>query len=223
MNLNRELPPIGMPGRPDPDPQAVIRRIVDPEFGVKVTARSTKWAIAGLSANDRAVAAEDADGVFGRTAKVGAARIERNFGDRSKLAVLSTERQVGRGSNAVVSVDGRTNLSALWTISGQAVRSDDVDQSGGRVNGAAYFTGIARNEDNFTLQLQTLDGTFHFFQKAELEHLEYQPSSIMPADYGTKLSGAELDDLISYLVHVARAKSAEKSPVHQDDDYEDEF
>ncbi len=126
------------------------RRIVDPEFGVKVTARSTKWAIAGLSANDRAVAAPDADGVFGRTAKVGAARIERNFGDRSKLAVLSTERQVGLGSNAVVSVDGRTNLSALWTISGQVVRSTDVDQSGGRVNGAAYFAGIARNGRHFT-------------------------------------------------------------------------
>jgi len=68
------------------------------------------------------------------------------------------------------------------------------------------LTGITRNEDNFFLQLQTPDGAFHFFQKSELENLEYQPTSIMPADYGTKLSSTELDDLITYLVTVARAK-----------------
>jgi putative heme-binding domain-containing protein len=73
------------------------------------------------------------------------------------------------------------------------------------------FTGIARNEDNFSLQLQTLDGVFHFFKKADLEHLEFQPSSVMPADYGTKLSAAEINDLISYLVSVARAKNAKQA------------
>jgi cytochrome c oxidase cbb3-type subunit 3 len=65
------------------------------------------------------------------------------------------------------------------------------------------FTGIARNEDNFSLQLQTADGAFHLFNKADLEHLEYQPTSLMPADYGTTLSPAELDDLISYLANAA--------------------
>jgi putative heme-binding domain-containing protein len=41
------------------------------------------------------------------------------------------------------------------------------------------FTGIARNEDNFSVQLQTLDGAFHVFVKSDLEHLEYQPKSLM--------------------------------------------
>ncbi|HMI50124.1 MAG TPA: c-type cytochrome [Candidatus Saccharimonadales bacterium] len=85
---------------------------------------------------------------------------------------------------------------------------------------ARKFTGIARNEDNFSLQLQTPDGAFHFFQKSELENLEYQPISIMPADYGTKLSSAELDDLISYLVTVARAKHAAHPKTDQE--WEDE-
>src|SRR5437667_4315779 len=67
------------------------------------------------------------------------------------------------------------------------------------------FTGIARNEDNFSLQLQSLDGTFHLFAKSDLEHLEYQPKSLMPQDYGSVLSRAELDDLMSYLLRVARA------------------
>ena len=32
-------------------------------------------------------------------------------------------------------------------------------------------TGVARNEDNFSLQLQTMDGTFHFFTKSGLQSI----------------------------------------------------
>jgi cytochrome c oxidase cbb3-type subunit III len=67
------------------------------------------------------------------------------------------------------------------------------------------FTGIARNEDNFSLQLQSLDGTFHLFSKKDLEHFEYLPKSLMPSDYGSGLSSTELDDLVSYLVRAAGA------------------
>jgi cytochrome c oxidase cbb3-type subunit 3 len=67
------------------------------------------------------------------------------------------------------------------------------------------FTGIARNEDNFSLQLQSLDGTFHLFAKSDLEHLEYQPKSLMPSNYGSLLSASELNDLVSYLIRTAQA------------------
>lgn len=67
------------------------------------------------------------------------------------------------------------------------------------------FTGIARNEDNFSLQLQTLDGAFHLLSKTDIETLEHQPKSLMPADYGSILSRSELDDLVSYLLLAAQA------------------
>ena len=67
------------------------------------------------------------------------------------------------------------------------------------------FTGIARNEDNFSLQLQSLDGTFHLLAKSDLDHLEYQPRSLMPSDYGSVLSASELNDLVSYLIRTAQA------------------
>jgi cytochrome c oxidase cbb3-type subunit 3 len=74
------------------------------------------------------------------------------------------------------------------------------------------FTGMARNEDNFSLQLQSLDGTFHLLSKKDLEHFEYLPKSLMPSDYGSVLSATELDDLMSYLVRAARtAKKAQAS------------
>ena len=66
-------------------------------------------------------------------------------------------------------------------------------------------TGMARNEDNFSLQLQSSDGTFHLFSKSDLRGVEYQTRSLMPSDYGSTLSHQELDDLVSYLMNISRA------------------
>jgi cytochrome c oxidase cbb3-type subunit III len=66
------------------------------------------------------------------------------------------------------------------------------------------LTGIARNEDNFSLQLQTADGALYLLNRSELRSIEYQRRSLMPDDYGSRLSRQDLDDLVSYLVSVAR-------------------
>src|SRR5439155_5052254 len=50
------------------------------------------------------------------------------------------------------------------------------------------YQGIVRNEDNFSLQLQSMDGAFHFFPKASVKKIERDPGSIMPSDYGSKLN-----------------------------------
>jgi putative heme-binding domain-containing protein len=62
------------------------------------------------------------------------------------------------------------------------------------------FTGIARNEDNFSLQLQTIDGVFHLLEKSDLRSVEHRPESLMPSDYASRLQPRELDDIISYLM-----------------------
>lgn len=69
------------------------------------------------------------------------------------------------------------------------------------------FTGIARNEDNFSLQLQTADGTFHLLMKSDLEKVEYQRQPLMPADYGQRFSAGELNDLVSFLMKTAAANA----------------
>jgi len=69
--------------------------------------------------------------------------------------------------------------------------------------GGEKYVGIIRNEDNFSLQLQTLDGAFHFVAKSDLEGLEYNSQALMPSDYGSTLSPSELNDVISYLISVA--------------------
>ena len=61
------------------------------------------------------------------------------------------------------------------------------------------YTGMARNEDNFSIQLQTPDGAFHLFEKANIASLRYEPRTLMPDSYGATLSKKEIDDLVSYL------------------------
>lgn len=69
------------------------------------------------------------------------------------------------------------------------------------------YVGVARNEDNFSLQLQTLDGAFHLLMKSHLATLRHEPRSLMPSDYGSKLTKNDLDDLIKFLV-----KSSQEQP-----------
>jgi hypothetical protein len=57
------------------------------------------------------------------------------------------------------------------------------------------------------LQLQSLDGTFHFFLKSDIERLEY--NSLMPVDYASRLSARDLDDLVSYLISSAKKSEPE--------------
>jgi cytochrome c oxidase cbb3-type subunit III len=72
-------------------------------------------------------------------------------------------------------------------------------------------TGMIRNEDNFSLQIQAFDGSFHFFTKSELRNVEFQARSLMPSDYESRLSAQELDDIISYLISIGRSNGLRNS------------
>jgi putative heme-binding domain-containing protein len=65
------------------------------------------------------------------------------------------------------------------------------------------YDGLVRNEDNFSIQLQAMDGSYHFFEKTNVRNVEYQPGPVMPSNYATTLSQGELNDIISYVVTAA--------------------
>ncbi len=67
--------------------------------------------------------------------------------------------------------------------------------------------GILRNEDNFSLQLQSEDGRFYFFERSALKDVTYSDQSRMPTDYAEKLSPSEISDLISFLMTTTSAPS----------------
>jgi cytochrome c oxidase cbb3-type subunit III len=69
--------------------------------------------------------------------------------------------------------------------------------------GGEKVVGRIRNEDNFSLQLEALDGTFLLVTKSDLEGLEYGSETLMPSDYSSTLSPRDLNDVVSYLIRAS--------------------
>jgi cytochrome c oxidase cbb3-type subunit III len=86
-----------------------------------------------------------------------------------------------------------------------------VTQDGNRVE------GVIRNEDNFSVQLQTKEGGFHFFQKSNLRTVEHLERSLMPTDYSERLSASEINDLVSYLMNPGSTTSKARDPSRTED------
>jgi cytochrome c oxidase cbb3-type subunit III len=82
---------------------------------------------------------------------------------------------------------------------------------------SSTLSGMARNEDNFSLQLQTPDGVFHLLNKSGIKDLTYTGRSPMPSDYGAILSTGELNDLVSYLLRTSRLVSFGKAQGNRED------
>lgn len=83
------------------------------------------------------------------------------------------------------------------------------------------LTGFIRNQDNFSIQFQSLDGTFHMLERAALASVTYDPLSLMPAEYGQQLTSGELNNLVSFLMRTAavdQASSRRRKGKHDDED-----
>jgi cytochrome c oxidase cbb3-type subunit III len=72
--------------------------------------------------------------------------------------------------------------------------------------------GVVRSEDNFNLALQTEDGRYHFLARSTLAEVNYKQYSLMPRNYGTRLTNKELDDLVSFLILASKNSPMEAAP-----------
>jgi cytochrome c oxidase cbb3-type subunit 3 len=88
------------------------------------------------------------------------------------------------------------------------------------LRGGEKYVGRIRNEDNFSLQLQTMDGTFQLIAKSNLDGLEYNSQTLMPPDYASTLRRDELNDVVSYLMRVANASPSQSQTPKKE--FEDE-
>lgn len=61
------------------------------------------------------------------------------------------------------------------------------------------IVGIARNEDTFSVQLLDTNQQLHLLLKSDLESVEHERKSLMPAYAEEALSEADLRDLVAYL------------------------
>lgn len=62
------------------------------------------------------------------------------------------------------------------------------------------ITGVARNEDTYSIQMITMAQQLRLFRKRDLKDVSHQRRSLMPPYSEDALDAAQLQDLISYLV-----------------------
>jgi putative heme-binding domain-containing protein len=65
--------------------------------------------------------------------------------------------------------------------------------------GGERITGVARNEDTFSVQLLATDQSLQFFLKKNVKAVIHERKSLMPPYLEDALSASQLQDLISYL------------------------
>jgi putative heme-binding domain-containing protein len=61
------------------------------------------------------------------------------------------------------------------------------------------FVGVAKNEDNFSIQLLDVNEEIHLFMKKDLKQVTHERKSLMPPYDEQAISKTELQDLLAYL------------------------
>lgn len=62
-----------------------------------------------------------------------------------------------------------------------------------------HIQGVAKNNSNYSLQILDANGTLHLLNKQDLKEVEFRKKSIMPDNYGQRLSPEELENILSFL------------------------
>jgi PQQ-dependent dehydrogenase (methanol/ethanol family) len=108
-----------------------------------------------------------------------------------------------------LSTAGRTSIASLR----RKILDPGTPASTGRGRGGAaapqvivaktrdgqIIRGVRRNEDTFSVQMVDASGRLHMLDKLTLAELRIENTSLMPADYRTRLASGELDDMLAYL------------------------
>jgi len=134
------------------------RRIVDPEFGGRITGKLGHWNLGVLAIDDRAAGAglDPGDPNDGGRAAIGVVRAQREFG-KSNLGLLVTDREFGGSYNRVAALDTRVKFNDTWTFAGQVMSSQTRELDGTRSGGPAYNFDLSHQNRNWLYDVNFID------------------------------------------------------------------
>jgi hypothetical protein len=122
------------------------RRIVDPEYGVRLTGKLGRWAIGVLAADDRApgTSVRSSDPLHGRRSTDAVLSLQRDLFKDSHLRFFATDRELSSNSNWLVSLDTRVHLKHNFFFAGQAVTTRTQPPAGRGNSGNSYYARLSR-------------------------------------------------------------------------------
>jgi hypothetical protein len=141
------------------------RRIIDPQFGVRLTGKQGPYAVGALLTDDQSpgeIVPPD-DPLAGHRAYFGIVRISRDILKQSSIGFIYTDREFKGTTNRVGGADARFKLNKNWWASGQAVTSTATFTDGRQLAGPAYKVQLRRDGRQFYYNLDYNDRSPGFF------------------------------------------------------------
>jgi len=128
------------------------RRIIDPQYGARLTGTLGRWTLGVLAIDDRAAGKvlPPEDSHFNDRAMNAVFRVEREFGKQSHIGAFATSRDFGRSYNRVGSLDARIGIGGNWFLLGQATTSASGLMDGTALAGPAYLAKITTEGLHFS-------------------------------------------------------------------------
>ena len=120
------------------------RRIVDPEYGARLTGKLGRWGIGVLATDDRAPGQDVAPDrpLYGSRATDGVLSLQRDLFKDSHIRLFASDSEFSTGYNRVGSLDTRLGLKHGFFLTGQAATSQNRTLDGVSSSGDDYFAQI---------------------------------------------------------------------------------
>jgi hypothetical protein len=130
------------------------RRIINQQYGLKLTGSINRWSIGALASDDRAPGEilQPGEPGHGDRAVDAVSRIEREFAHQSHVGFFAEGTKFMSSSNRVGSVDLRYVMPHNWTLSAQATTTHTQPSSGDAAAGPGYIFNIKKSDNHVTLQ-----------------------------------------------------------------------
>jgi hypothetical protein len=137
-----------------PEQLFFTRRIVDPQFGAKLTGSLGRWSVGGLVADDRAPGEVLLQGQTGHGARAfdAVSRVEREFGHQSHVGLFLGGTKFEDTSNRVGSVDLRYVAPGNWNLGAQATTTETDGDASGYKAGPGYILSLKKYDNHKTIQ-----------------------------------------------------------------------
>jgi hypothetical protein len=65
--------------------------------------------------------------------------------------------------------------------------------------GGQVIEGVCKNNTNYSIQVMDSKGDLHLLEKQNLTEVVFKKGSLMPGNYGKRLTPSEVDDVLAFL------------------------
>jgi cytochrome c oxidase cbb3-type subunit III len=125
-----------------------------------------------------------------------------------------------KGSGSFISTDlsdfaSKHNPSEIREAILNPGRDNDPGQTAvvATTTAGGRYSGLIRNENNSSLQIQDAQGRFYLLMKSNLRNVQRSPGPPMPVNYLQQLGKKNIEDLVSYIVlEASNSKPEDDSP-----------